>query len=55
MNEMVPFATTWMNMIVTPGKVSQKEKDKYHSMSHMWNLKCDTKEHIHKVETDSPT
>ena len=49
------FATTWMNMIVMPGKVSQKEKDIYHIMSLMWNLKCDTKEHIHKVETDSQT
>ena len=55
MNEMVPFATTWMNMIVMPGKVSQKEKDKYHIMSLMWNLKCDTKERSHREETDSQT
>ena len=46
----------WMKLEpIIQSEVSQKEKDKYHSMSHMWNLKCDTKEHIHKVETDSPT
>ena len=30
-------------------------QSKYHIMSHMWNLKCDTKEHTHIVETDSQT
>ena len=33
-NEIMPFATTWMDLeIVTPSKVSQKEKDKFHMIS----------------------
>ena len=35
-------------------KRSQKEKDKYHVISLMWNLKCDTNEPIDKTETNSP-
>ena len=30
--------------ILILGKVSQKEKDKYHMISHMWNLNYDTNE-----------
>ena len=37
---MMPFAATWMDLeIIILSKVSQTEKDKYHMLSHMWNLK----------------
>ena len=42
-NEIMPFAATWMELeILILSEVSQKEKDKYHMISHMWNLKCGT-------------
>ena len=34
---------------------SQMEKDKYHMMADMQNLKKDTSELIYKTEIDSPT
>ena len=38
-NEM-PFAVTWMQQdIIIVSEVSQKEKDKYHDITYMWNLK----------------
>ena len=48
-NEIMPFATTWMDLEnITLSKVSQKEKDKYHmirydityktNITYMWNL-----------------
>ena len=38
-NEIMPCATTWINMeIITLSEVSQTEKDKYHII-YMWNLK----------------
>ena len=55
-NEIMPFAATWMDLeIIILSEVSQKEKDKYHMMSHMWTLKYDTNELIYKTETDSQT
>ena len=33
-------------------KWSKKEKDKYHIIQCMWNLKYDTNELIYKTETD---
>ena len=42
-DEIMPFAATWMDLeMITLSKVSQKAKDKYHMISHMWNLKYDT-------------
>ena len=32
--------------IIILSEVSQKEKDKYHYISHMWNLNDDTNERI---------
>ena len=33
-NEIMPFATTWMQLeIITVSEVNQKEKDKYYMMS----------------------
>ena len=32
-NEIMPFAGTWVELeIITPHEVSQKEKDKYHTI-----------------------
>ena len=44
-NEIVPFAATWMDLdSIILSEVSQKEKDKYHDIAYMWNLKKDTSE-----------
>ena len=52
----MPFAATWMELqIIIRSEVSQKEKDKYHTISLMWNLKYDTNEPIYETETDSRT
>ena len=38
-NEIIPFAATWMELeTLILSEVSQKEKDKYHMISHIWNL-----------------
>ena len=53
-NEIIPFVTPWMNVEISIlSEVSQKEKDKYHMISHMWNLSYNTNELIN--ETDSKT
>ena len=50
----MPFRATWMALeIITVCKVSQKDKDNYHMISHMWNLKNETDDLIYKTETDS--
>ena len=42
----------WMQLeIIMLSEVSQKEKDKYHDITHMWNLKYGTNEPVY--ETDS--
>ena len=41
--------------ILILSEVSQKEKDKYHLTSHIWNLKYGTDEPIYETETDSQT
>ena len=51
-NEIMPFAATWMQLeIIILSEVSQIPYD----ITHMWNLKYDTYEPIHKTETDSKT
>ena len=53
-NEIMPFAATWMDLeIIILSEVSQTEKDKYHDITYMWNLKYDTNELIYKTEIDS--
>ena len=38
-NEIMPFAVTWLELeTLILSEVSQKEKYKYHMMSHIWNL-----------------
>ena len=51
-NETMPFAATQMQLEITiPSEVSQKEKDKYCMISHIWNLIYNTNEHLHRKET----
>ena len=39
-NEMMPFAAIWMDLEITIlSEVSQTEKNKYHDITYMWNLK----------------
>ena len=39
------FVATWIQLeIIILSKVNQKEKDKYHMLSHIWNLKYGTNE-----------
>ena len=55
-NEIMPFAATWMDLeIILLSKLSQKEKDKYHMISLLWNLKYDTNELIYETKTESQT
>ena len=47
-NKTMPFAATWMEIkTLILSEVSQKEKDKYHMISHIWNLVYDTNEPFH--------
>uniref|UniRef100_A0A8D1C5E1 DUF1725 domain-containing protein n=1 Tax=Sus scrofa TaxID=9823 RepID=A0A8D1C5E1_PIG len=51
-NEIMPFAATWMELEThILGEVSQKEKAKYHMISHIWNLIYGTNEPFHRKET----
>ena len=37
-NKIMPFAATWMELeALILSEVSQKEKDEYHMISHIWN------------------
>ena len=48
----MPFTSTWTDVeMLILSEVSQKEKDKYHVISHMWNLKHDTDKLIYETET----
>ena len=49
------FTATWMDLeTVILSEVSQTEKEKYHDIPYVWNLKGnDTNEVIYKTETDS--
>ena len=52
-NQIMPFTATWMELeTLILIKVSQKEKDKYHMISHIWNLKYGTNEPIYIKETN---
>ena len=55
-NEVMPFVASWVdlqNMILS--EISHTQKDKYHDITHMWNLiskKKDTNELAYKTEAD---
>ena len=45
----MPFAATWIELEThILSKVSQKEKDKYYTVSHIWNLIYGTNEPFHE-------
>ena len=45
-NEMLPFATTWMELEgIMLSEISQSEKDRYHVFIHLWNLRDLTEDH----------
>ena len=49
----MPFTATWMDVeIVISSEACQTEKDKYHMMSHMRNLKGDSNELMYRKEAD---
>ena len=55
-HEIMPFATTWMDLeIIIPSGINQTEKNEHHDISYSWNLKYDTNEFIYGTETDSQT
>ena len=38
-NEIMPFAATWMDLeMIILSEVSQKEKNKYHILTHIWEM-----------------
>ena len=50
-NKIIPLAATWMELeTLILSEVSQKEKDKYHVISHIWNLIYCTNERFHRKE-----
>ena len=50
-NKIMPFAATWMELETRIlSEISQKEKDKYHMISHIWNLIHGTNEPFHRKE-----
>ena len=55
-NKIMPFAATWMQIeTLILSEISQKEKDEYHMISHIWNLIYGTNEPIYSKETNSWT
>ena len=41
--------------MITLTEISQTERQMPYDIIYMWNLKCNTNEHIYKIETDSQT
>ena len=55
-NEMMPFASTWMNIeTIIRRDVSQTEKGKYHMISLICEIKKDANTLIYKTEKDWQT
>jgi len=55
-NEILPFATTWIELEgIMLSEISQSEKDKYHTISLMWNLRNKTKAQRKKRERERQT
>ena len=50
-HKIMPIEATWMELeTLILSEVSQKEKVKYHMISHIWNLIYDTNEPFHRKE-----
>ena len=55
-NKIMPLVVTWMELkIFILREVSQKEKDKYHMISHIWKLIYGTNETFYRKEITSWT
>ena len=54
-NETMTFAATLMDLEIIILSEVKLDKDKYHMMSHIWNLKYNTNELIYETETNSQT
>ena len=40
MNDIMPFTATWMDLeIIILSEINQTEKDKYHMIYYVWNIK----------------
>ena len=45
-NEILPFATTWMELeCIMLSEISQSEKGRYHVSTYIWNLRNLTEDH----------
>ena len=52
-NEILPFATTWIDLeCIILGEITLSEKDKYHMIALMCNLRNKTSEEREKKETN---
>ena len=50
-NKIMPFEARWMELkILILSEVSQKQKDKYHMISHICNIIYGTNERFHRKE-----
>ena len=48
-NKIMPSAAMWIELVtLILSEVSQKEKDKYHMISHIWNLIYGTNKPFHR-------
>ena len=55
-NEIGSFVEPWMHLdtvILFLSEVSQKEKNKYHILTHMWNLENGTDEPVCRAEIET--
>ena len=52
-NEIMPFATTWMDLRDYHTSKSEGETQTQYDITCMWNLKYDKNKPIYKTETDS--
>ena len=52
-NKIIPFVATRMDLEVAILSEVKSDKDKYHMISHTWNLKTGIKGLIYKAERDS--
>ena len=51
-DKIMPSIATWIDLeILILNEVSQREKDKYHDITYMWNLKYGINDPIHKTKT----
>ena len=49
----MPFAAKWMDLEIIILSKPERERQTPYIITHMWNLKYDTNEHIYETETDS--